>query len=63
VKRIAHYLLSSVQHLGISPALKDLEVLEQPAKISSINKVQETVDHLLKILNQAIAQLKESFSY
>lgn len=62
VRRNAHYLLSSVQHLGISSALKDLEILEQPVKLSSLNKLQETVDHLLRILNQAIAQLKEYFS-
>lgn len=61
IKRIAHYLLSSVQHMGIASCYETIQELDQQKFIRSPKKMEQAIGFIAKTLTQAVEQMKKDF--
>jgi CheY-like chemotaxis protein len=59
IRKIAHYLSSSVHHLGIDTVFEAVDLLENGKLDRSPKKMQDTVISLIEQLHKALVQLKK----
>jgi HPt (histidine-containing phosphotransfer) domain-containing protein len=59
VRKIAHYLSSSVHYLGIDTVFETVDLLENGKLDRSPKKMQERVNTLIQLLNKVVSQLKK----
>jgi CheY-like chemotaxis protein len=59
IKQLAHYLLSSVQHMGITSTYETLRELDKQKFIRSPKRMEQAILFVTRTLSEVIAQLKK----